>query len=71
MMSSILLNPQLMIYSAALGTKALIVRITASILCGIAAGLLVHIFYRKSSFFDFTSFEESKSRDTDLRRWKS
>ncbi|WP_024345910.1 permease [Lacrimispora indolis] len=71
MMSSILLNPQLIIYSVALGTKALIVRIAACLLCGIVAGLLVHVFYRETSFFNFSSFAESKSRDTDpniLRR---
>jgi uncharacterized membrane protein YraQ (UPF0718 family) len=65
MMSSILLNPQLIIYSVALGTKALIVRITACFLCGIVAGLLVHIFYKETSFFNFFSFGESRSRDTD------
>ena len=65
MMSSILLNPQLIIYSAALGTKALIVRISACLLCGIVAGLLVHIFCRETSFFNFSSIAEVKSRDTD------
>lgn len=65
MMSSILLNPQLIIYSVALGTKALIVRISACLLCGIAAGLVVHVFYRETSFFNFSSIAESKSRDTD------
>lgn len=64
-MSSILLNPQLIIYSVALGTKALIVRIAACLLCGIVAGLLVHVFYRETSFFDFSSITESKNRDTD------
>lgn len=65
MMSSILLNPQLMIYSIALGTKALIIRIAACFICGIAAGLLVHVFYKKSLFFNFSSITEAKSRDTD------
>lgn len=65
MMSSILLNPQLIIYSAALGTKALIVRISACFLCGIVAGLLVHVFCRETSFFNFSSIAEVKSRDTD------
>lgn len=65
MMSSILLNPQLIIYSAALGTKALIVRISACLLCGIVAGLLVHVFCRETSFFNFSSIAEVKSRDTD------
>ena len=65
MMSSVLLNPQLMIYSVALGTKAFIVRIVSCLLCGAAAGLLVHMCYRKTSFFNFSSFMESKNRDTD------
>lgn len=65
MMSSILLNPQLIIYSAALGTTALTVRILSCFLCGILAGLLVWVFYREKSFFSFTGFGEPKSRDTD------
>lgn len=65
MMSSILLNPQLMIYSAALGRTALAVRIISCFLCGITAGLLVRIFYRKRVFFNFNGFEEPKNRDTD------
>lgn len=65
MMSSILLNPQLIIYSAALGKTALIVRIFSCFLCGIAAGLLIRIFYKSKPFFKFDGFEEPKSRDTD------
>src|SRR5699024_7855317 len=38
MMRSVLLNPQLLIYSAALGTFALCVRFISCFLCGIAAG---------------------------------
>lgn len=65
MMSSILLNPQLIIYSVALGQTALVVRIVSCFLCGIVAGLLIRIFYRKKAFFNFNGFEEPKSRDTD------
>lgn len=65
MMSSILLNPQLIIYSAALGQTAMAVRIVSCFLCGTAAGLLVRAFYRNKAFFNFQSFEEPKSRDTD------
>lgn len=65
MMSSILLNPQLIIYSAALGNTALAVRIVSCFVCGIVAGLLVRLFYRNRSFFNFSGFEELKSRDTD------
>ena len=65
MMSSILLNPQLIIYSAALGGTVLAVRIVSCFLCGIAAGLVLLLFYRDRSFFDFSGFDEPGSRDTD------
>ncbi len=65
MMASILLNPQLIIYSAALGTTALAVRIVSCFLCGCTAGLLIWHFYRNKPFFNFTGFEERASRDTD------
>lgn len=65
MMSSILLNPQLIIYSTALGGTALVIRIASCFLCGIAAGLLIRIFYKNKPFFDFSEFDEPKNRDTD------
>lgn len=65
MMSSILLNPQLIVYSAALGLPALTVRILSCFLCGIFAGGLIRIFYRNQPFFNFHGFEEPVSRDTD------
>ena len=64
MMASILLNPQLIVYSAALGTTALIVRIISCFLCGCAAGLLVFVFYRKKDYFNFKGFEKRASHDT-------
>ena len=65
MMSSILLNPQLIIYSTALGTAALTVRILSCFLCGVLAGLLLRRFYKGKGFFDFSGFEEPKNKDTD------
>lgn len=65
MMSSILLNPQLIVYSAALGGTVLTVRIVSCFLCGITAGLLLHFFYRDKPFFNFSGFDEPKSRDTE------
>ena len=65
MMSSILLNPQLILYSTALGGVALTIRILSCFLCGITAGLLIRIFYRNKSFFNFSGFDEPKNRDTD------
>lgn len=65
MMSSILLNPQLIIYSVALGSRAFMVRIISCLLCGVLAGLLIYIFYKDKPFFDFKDFEEKQSHDTD------
>ena len=64
MMASILLNPQLIIYSAALGPTALAVRIVSCFLSGLAAGLLVFLFFRNRDFFDFSGFEERAGHDT-------
>lgn len=64
MMASILLNPQLIIYSAALGLKALVVRICTCFLCGVLAGLFIFAFYRNKDFFNFDGFRERASRDT-------
>ncbi|MCL1993188.1 MAG: permease [Spirochaetes bacterium] len=67
MMSSIILNPQLIFFSVALGNAALTIRIVGGFLCGITAGLLVHIFYkdRGKKFFNFKSFGDVEDRDTD------
>ena len=65
MMSSALLNPQLILYSAALGATALAVRVASCFLCGAAAALLIHCFCHEKSFFSFKGFEEPASRDTD------
>ena len=65
MMSSILLNPQLILYSMALGQAALVIRVLSSFLCGAAAGLLIRWFYREKGFFNFTVFSAAQSRDTD------
>jgi uncharacterized membrane protein YraQ (UPF0718 family) len=64
-MSSILLNPQLLFYSAALGIPALVIRFVSCFLCGVAAGFCVRLFFRKKPFFTFTKFESTASRDTD------
>ena len=65
MMSSVLLNPQLLIYSAALGNFALSVRFISCFLCGITAGLVVRFFFKDKHFFNFDGFSERASRDTD------
>ena len=69
MMSSVLLNPQLIIYSAALGTAALVIRVASCLLCGITAGLCVWYFYgmKGKSFFNFSGVGKLMSHDTDPR----
>ena len=64
MMSSVLLNPQLIMYSTALGGTALVIRIISCTLCGIIAGIVVHIFYKDKPFFNFNGFEPRASHDT-------
>lgn len=64
MMSSVLLNPQLIMYSTALGGTALAIRIISCTLCGIIVGIVVHIFYKDKPFFNFEGFEPRKSHDT-------
>jgi uncharacterized membrane protein YraQ (UPF0718 family) len=67
MMSSILLNPQLLFYSAALGPQAVLIRFAACFLCGIAAGLGLRLFFRKRKFFNFAGFRGPENHDTDPR----
>ena len=64
MMSSVLLNPQLIMYSTALGATALVIRIVSCTICGVVAGIVVHIFYKDKPFFNFEGFEPRASHDT-------
>lgn len=64
MMASVLLNPQLLLYSAALGQAALIIRFVSCFLCGCVAGWLVRVFFRDRPFFNFSGFHARASRDT-------
>ncbi len=64
MMSSVLLNPQLIMYSIALGVTALVIRIVSCTVCGIVAGIVVHIFYKDKPFFNFEGFEPRASHDS-------
>lgn len=65
MMSSVLLNPQLILYSAALGGTALAVRIVSCFVCGAAAGLLMRAIRRGKPFFRFDGFDEPVDHDDD------
>lgn len=63
--SSIMLNPQLFIYSIALGWDMAFVRLITAVLCGIGAGFALRYFYKEKSFFNFQSMQERSSHDTD------
>lgn len=68
MMSSVLLNPQLMMYSLALGPAASMIRLVSCTVCGIVAGFLIWLFYERKgsrSFFNFDGFAPGKRHDTD------
>jgi uncharacterized membrane protein YraQ (UPF0718 family) len=65
MMSSILLNPQLLFYSAALGPTALIIRFVSCFVCGIAAGLCVRYLCKGKAFFNFAGFRAPENHDVD------
>ncbi len=67
-MSSILLNPQLLVYSTALGPVVCIIRLVTCFLCGIGLGLIVRFKFKDKPFFNFDGFsikpkagEKSKS----------
>ena len=65
MMCSILLNPQLIVYSTALGVTALAVRVLSSFLCGLLAGLLLCRIGKGKPFFRFEYFDDPHNHDTD------
>jgi uncharacterized membrane protein YraQ (UPF0718 family) len=67
MMSSILLNPQLLMYSAVLGLPAFIVRLVSCFLGGVAAGLCIRFFYHgtNAKYFHFTKLQSLTNRDID------
>jgi len=59
MISSILLNPTLLVMSFALGVRAALIRLAVSLAGGLLAGLLAHLFFRRSRIFRLDSFEPS------------
>ncbi|MCL2810019.1 MAG: permease [Treponema sp.] len=65
MMSSILLNPQILFYTAVLGTNVFLIRFLLCFLCGITAGIMVRIFFKEKKFFNFSGFYSSSDRDSD------
>ena len=64
MVSSILLNPNLFIYSFTLGAPIALIRLFACILAGVISGLLVKLLLKKRKLFNFEGFEERKKRNS-------
>lgn len=67
MMSSVLLNPQMVIYVAALGKPLLFLTLSFSFFCGALAEVLVHFLAGNKPFFNFSGFGEMENHDTDPR----
>lgn len=58
MVSSILINPNLFIFSFALGVPLALTRLLLALAAGIIAGILVYLLFRKQKFFRFDHFDE-------------
>lgn len=56
MVSSILINPNLLIFSFALGVPVALLRLAVCLLAGIAAGGLVKLCYKKAPLFNFDRY---------------
>lgn len=69
MMSSVLLNPQLLLYSAALGRAALVIRFVSCFLCGCAAGWLVRAFSGTGPSFTSAAFTSAPAGTRTPIRW--
>jgi uncharacterized membrane protein YraQ (UPF0718 family) len=65
MICSILLNPQLLIYTGALGTAAVILRFVCGLSCGLLSGVLVRVFFNDRPLYRLTAFEKTADRDID------
>ncbi len=57
MVSSILINPNLFIFSFALGAPLALTRLFLSLAAGIIAGTLIYLFFKTKKFFHFDNFE--------------
>lgn len=70
MMSSVLLNPQLLIYTMALGCNVALLRFSVCLIGGMLAGFCVMLFFRDKPFFTFDKLYNIKNRDTNPDIWK-
>jgi uncharacterized membrane protein YraQ (UPF0718 family) len=58
MISSILINPNLFVFSLALGTPLALLRLGACLVAGTLAGAAVRVFMKEGTLFDFSAFDE-------------
>jgi len=65
MVSSILINPNLLLFSFSLGTGIAVLRLVLCIAAGITAGLVVRCFFKNRQLFSFDGFEDKKKKACD------
>jgi uncharacterized membrane protein YraQ (UPF0718 family) len=69
MVSSILLNPNLLLFSFALGVPIVLFRLFSCIAAGFTAGILAKIFFKDRNLFDFKSFAEHQCKYNEKKRF--
>ncbi|MDR2543468.1 MAG: permease, partial [Treponema sp.] len=62
MVSSILLNPTILILTFLLGTNIALIRLVLSLLSGILAGILVYFLFRSKNLFSFERFTTQQNK---------
>lgn len=70
MVSSILINPSLFIYSFALGAPMALVRLGVCLMAGIIAGIMAYWIGKRQTLFRFEGFGEPEYRNQGLPGWK-
>lgn len=66
--TSVLINPNVFIYSFALGTNIALLRLFMCILAGVLAGLLVNVIYKNECIFNLNGFEQVNENKVSGRR---
>lgn len=63
MVSSILINPNLFLFTFALGTPIALIRLFTCLAAGVIAGVAVKCFFKNKQLFNFDGFEQKKICD--------
>ncbi len=64
MVASVLLNPQLIAYSLALGSTVFTLRLVTCLIMALTAGLLIRYCFKDQAFFNFVNFGPGRNNDT-------